>query len=82
MLVWKREGDDFQVLPDVGTFAFRLLVILANYELFSKDYPILPERETMVNFFFNVRNFSMILDRLDEKYRIYTDYDEVIHFRI
>lgn len=82
MLVWKREGDDFQVLPDVGTFAFRLLVILANYELFSKDYPILPERETMVNFFFNVRNFSMILDRLDEKYRIYTDYNEENHFRI
>ncbi len=82
MLEWKHECDEFEVWEEVGTFQFQLLRILADYELFAKDYPILPERDTMLNFFFAVRKFSAILERLDESYRIYTDYDKEKNFRI
>lgn len=82
MLEWKRECDEFRVVEDLGTFQVLLLRILANYELFAKDYPVLPEREKMLEFYFNVRNFSAVLDRLDGRYRIYMDYDSERNFRV
>lgn len=82
MLEWKHNCDEFEVLEDVGSFQFHLLRILANYELFAKDYKVLPERETMLNFYFSVRNFSFFLDSLDDKYTIYTDYDKDRNFRV
>ena len=36
----------------------------------------------MLNFYFNVRKFSAVLDGMDDKYRIYTDYDTDGNFRI
>ena len=36
----------------------------------------------MLNFYFNARNFSRVLELLDEKYRIYADYTETGDFRI
>lgn len=82
MLNWKHECDEFEVLSDVGSLPFHLLRVIADYELFAKNYPVLPERETMLNFYFNVRQFSAVLDCLDDKYRIYTDYDAEGNFRI
>lgn len=82
MLAWKRECDEFEVLEDIGIFQFHLLRVLAAYELFARDFPIIPERETVLNLFFDVRKFSAILDCLDEKYRIYTDYDTDGNFRV
>lgn len=82
MLEWKHACDEFEVIEDVGLFQFHLLRILSVYELFAKDYPVLPERETILNFYFDVRNFSAVLEWMDEKYRIYNDYDAEGNFRI
>lgn len=82
MLGWKHECDEFEVLQDVGSFQFQILRIIADYELFAKNYPALPERETMLQFYFDIRRFSAVLDCLDEKYRIYTDYDGEGNFRV
>lgn len=82
MLDWKHACDEFEVLEDVGTFQFHLLRILADFEIFTKDFPILPERDTMLSFYFDARRFSSVLDRLDDTYRIYTDYDSEGNFRI
>lgn len=82
MLNWKHECDELEVLTDVGTFQFQLLRIIADYELFAKNFPVLPEWETMLGFYFDVRRFSAVLDCLDDKYRIYTDYDKEGKFRI
>lgn len=82
MLQWKHECDEFEVLPDVGAFEFQLLRILSGYELFAKDYPVLPEREKMLSFYFDVRKFSAFLENIDDKYKIYTDYDSEGNFRV
>lgn len=82
MLEWKHGCDEFEVLSDVGSFQFQLLRMIADYELFARDYPVLPERETMLQFYFDIRRFSAVLDCLDEKYRIYTDYDSEGRFRV
>lgn len=82
MLSYKRECDEFEVLEHLDAMEFQLLRVLPAYELVAKDYPVLPERETMLNFYFNARNFSRVLELLDEKYRIYADYTETGDFRI
>lgn len=82
MLEWKRECDEFEVIEEVGMFQLQLMRIVANYELFAKDYPVLPERETMLNFYFDVKKFLCVLEWLDDKYKIYTDYDVEKNFRI
>lgn len=82
MLEWKHQCDEFEVLEDVGAFQFYLLRVLAAYELFAKDHPVLPERDTVLNFFFDVRYFNAVLEWLDDKYRIYTDYDDAGNFRV
>ena len=82
MLSYKRECDEFEVLEHLDAMEFQLLRVLSAYELVAKDYPVLPERETMLNFNFNARNFSRVLELLDEKYRIYADYTETGDFRI
>jgi Rad3-related DNA helicase len=82
LLDMKHQCDEFEVIEDTGIFQFQLLRVLAAYELFAKDYPVIPERETILNFFFDVRKFNAVLEWLDDKYRIYTDYDTEGNFRI
>lgn len=82
MLNWKHECDEFEVIEEVGMFEFQLLRILGDYELFAKEYPVLPERDTLLNFYFSVRHFLAILENMDDKYRIYLDYDDERRFRI
>ncbi len=82
MLAWKRECDEFEIIDDLGLFEFQLLRIVANYEVFTKDYAILPERDTMLEFYFGVRNFLMVMEWQDDKYVTYVDYDEERNFRI
>lgn len=82
LLNWKHECDEFEVISGVGTLEFQLLRVVGDYELFAKEYPVLPERETLLNFYFAVRHFLAILENLDDKYRIYLDYDAERNFRI
>ncbi len=84
LLSWKRACDEFALLDreEMVTFLFQLMRVIADYELFAKNYPALPERETMLEFYFDVRRFAAVLEELNDKYRIYTDYDEEGNFRV
>ena len=82
LLNWKHECDEFEVISDTGMLEFQLLRVLGDYELFAKEYPVLPERDTLLEFYFNVRRFVAVLENMDEKYRTYLDYDVERNFRI
>lgn len=82
MLNWKHECDEFEVIDEVGMLEFHLLRVVGDYELFAKEYPVLPERDTMLTFYFDVRHFLAILENMDERYQIYLDYDSERNFRI
>ncbi len=82
MLQWKHECDEFEILEDISSFCFQLMRVINSYELFTKEVKDLPERETVLNLFFDVRHFLNMYDLLDDSYRIYTDYDESMNFRI
>lgn len=82
LLNWKHECDEFEVITDTGMLEFQLLRVVGDYELFAKEYPVLPERDTMLEFYFGVRSFLAVLGNMDEKYRSYLDYDSERKFRI
>lgn len=82
MLEWKHNCDEFELLDDISSFSFQLMRVINSYELFTKEVRDLPERETILNFFFDVRHFLNMYDLIDDKYRIYTDYDAENNFRI
>ena len=82
LLNWKHECDEFEVISDTGMLEFQLLRVLGDYELFAKEYPVLPERDTLLEFYFNVKRFVAVLENMDEKYRTYLDYDVERNFRI
>lgn len=82
LLNWKHECDEFEIISDTGMLEFHLLRVVGDYELFAKEVPVLPERDTLLEFYFNVRNFLAVLGRMDEKYQSYLDYDRERNFRI
>lgn len=82
LLNWKHDCDEFEVIDEVGMLEFHLLRVVSNYELFAKEYPVLPERETLLNWYFDVRHFLAILENMDDHYEIYLDYDSERHFRV
>lgn len=82
LLEWKHECDEFEVITDTGMLEFQLLRVVGDYELFAREYKTLPERDTLLEFYFGVRNFLAVLGNMDEKYRSYLDYDSERKFRI
>lgn len=82
MLNLKHECDEFEVIEEIGMLEFHLLRVVGNYELFAKEYPVLPERDTILNWYFDVRHFLAIAEKMDDHYRIYLDYDSERNFRI
>lgn len=82
MLEWKHECDEFELLTDISSFSFQLMRVINSYELLTKEVRELPERETMLDFFFRVRHFLNMYDSLDHRYRIVNDYDPDSNFRV
>lgn len=82
MLEWKHECDEFEIMDDISVFEFELMRVINGFELFAKEAHEFPERESILNFFFDVRHFVNMYDTMDNKYRIYTDYDEDNNFRV
>lgn len=57
LLAWKKECDEFEVISDAGMLEFALLRVAGDYELVAKEYPVLPERDTILSLYFDVRGF-------------------------
>ena len=48
----KKECDEFEVISDAGMLEFALLRVAGDYELVAKEYPVLPERDTILSLLF------------------------------
>lgn len=76
LLTLKRECEDgCQRLPQVGGLTLHLSHLVTELDRFLEG-PVLEEmRKTLLEFYFEVRNFLNIHDRVDENYEIYTELD-------
>ena len=86
MLEYKRTCDECVVIESVGNLIFAIMRAEMHLEDFIKyDLPKirdLANKDELLELYFSMRFFMEIHRELDEKYRIYADYNEDGQFRI
>lgn len=82
LLELKRQSDGRQVLPDADHLVTALTSLFSILEKFMEDYRGNTGREELLDFYFTVRSFLNIYERVDEHYRIYTEMMENGEFMI
>ena len=82
LLELKRESARYRVLPDVNLLASNLLGVMGELEVFLEEEKEFPERELVLQFYFDLRHFLNMYDGLDDHYRIYTELGEDGNFRL
>ena len=78
----KRECDDFQVLEDINDIVFHLLRLVGEFDDFLQEFKSFDERDKVLQLYFDIGHFLNMFEILDEKYVIYTDYDDTKGFRL
>ncbi|MBO5199213.1 MAG: ATP-dependent DNA helicase [Lachnospiraceae bacterium] len=82
LLAMKRECENYVIRESAGDLALKLLHLMSEYEEYLEEMREPEGKEEILNLYFAVRQFLMIHELLDEKYLIYTDYNEQDEFRI
>ncbi len=79
LLMLKRQCDTYCILSGVeslGRLPEYLSCLTAELALFFEKYKTYSEKDTLLEFYFHVKFFMFIYDKLDNKYEIYTEHDE------
>lgn len=82
LLALKRECEDYQVLNSVSHIYLKLMNLMAELERFLEECKQEEMRKEVLEFYFSVRMFLNIYDRLDENYIIYSELTGGGHFRV
>ena len=82
MLKMKRECVEVEILQEAGSFYLHLVKLMEEYEEFLQEDIEIDQREEVLDLYFEIRHFVNMYELLDDKYIIYTDYDENSDFRI
>lgn len=82
MLEMKRECEHYQILDSVGTLTFHLMRLASQMDEFWEKPREFPEKKTVLDFYFALRNFLNIYDLVDDHYVIYSQMTEEGKFRI
>lgn len=81
-LALKRECEDCQILNSVSHVYLKLLNLVTEMDHFLEDCKDETLKEEVLEFYFKVRMFLYIHDRLDENYLIYSEITDDGRFRI
>lgn len=82
LLALKRECEDYQVLNSVSHIYLKLMKLMTEFERFLEECKKEEMRKEVLEFYFSVRMFLNIYDRLDENYIIYSELTGGGHFRV
>lgn len=73
LLEMKRECESYQILEDVRFFMTSILSLFGEMEKFMEIHQEFGDRDLVLDFYFALRDFINIYERVDENYRIYTE---------
>lgn len=73
LLEMKRESEGYQILTNINHFVTVLMTLFGELEVFMEENQEFQDRDQVLDFYFCVRNFLEMFDRVDEHYRIYTE---------
>ena len=82
LLGWKKNCSKILILPEIDEFVFKLMNLASEMEKFLENRIPFPERDDVVEFYFNLRNFLDRTEELDQRYKIFCDYTDDGEFRI
>ncbi len=82
LLEKKKECETCQVIPNPGSFILALQSLYTQMQEFAENNTVMDGNEAWRDFFFAVRHFLNMNDRVDENYRIYTEIQEDGRFLI
>ena len=82
MLDFKRECENYSVCESVGVLTFYLMRLVSQMEEFFEKPREFPDKKTVLDFYFELRNFVKIYDLVDENYVIYDEMQEDGRFMI
>ena len=76
LLAMKKECENYKVLDIISHFGIQLMNVLSETDRYLEECVDKEVRETVLDFYFQVRSFLNIYDGLDENYVVYTEYQE------
>ena len=74
LLDYKRECENNKVYQDIGSCIFTLMNLASGLDEFLQRSTEFPERKEVSEFYFAVRNFLNMYERVDEHYVIYGEH--------
>ncbi len=81
LLGYKRECEQFQYHENISEFVFALMRLAGEYEIFLQKNREFEDRDTVLELYFQIRNFLQTSEGLDENYVIYSEHEKE-RFRI
>ncbi len=73
LLEMRRACEDWQILEDITGLAAVVMSTFTEMETFMEDFPEFEGRETVLDFYFCLRDFLNVYEQLDDHYRIYAE---------
>ncbi len=71
MLERKRECENYKTLSDVNYLAVQIMGMFSELERFMEENQELEDRDILLDFYFNVRDFIEVFQQMDDGYEIY-----------
>lgn len=82
LLEYKRHCETYVVLEEISHLALQVMGIFSELEVFMEEYTDFPDRDRVLEFYFQIRDFMTIFEQLDGGYRIYSQMTEDGRFQI
>lgn len=82
LLKWKKDCEKVKLISDISDFAFHLMNLITLYVEFLEEHPDIEEKDKVLQLYFDIMHFLKMYEGYNDKYLIYTDYDEEEDFRI
>lgn len=73
LLTLKRECSSYEILPGIEFLMIHIQPLFGELEKFMDQYLEFEDRDLVLDFYFALRDFLYIQERLDDSYEIYTE---------
>ena len=73
LLEMKRESEGYVIHESINHLATTLMTLFGEMEMFMDEHREFEDRDLVLDFYFQIRDFLYIFDTMDEAYRIYSE---------
>ena len=82
LLEMKRECEGYKLQPGIHHFVTELMILQEHLDQYMEEHLEFQDRDLVLDFFFKVRNFLNIFERVDDHYQVYTELLPDGHFQL